>query len=147
MQRSILAAATLLALTPSLATASPKLSPQPDWASPDRLALSSGDPRRDTDLGCAVGVSQAGKFPKTVYDEAARERVKYNISACTGGYILGQNIDTGRTWRAEVAYNGRMTGTDQTGARWTYDPKTRLYSNQTTGRTCGETSLRRVCGD
>ena len=40
---------------------------------------------------------------------------------------------------------GSMDGLDADGAKWTYDPRTKRYSNLASGRTCAEANLRHVC--
>jgi hypothetical protein len=136
MKSLILLAASLLALAPGVLNASPRLD-----------ATRSLSPNRNIDLGCALGVSQGGLFPTRVFDAATRERITYNISACTGGYIRGMNVDTGAEWSAQIAYNRRMTGKDLDGRTWRYDPAAGLYTNLATGKSCAQTSLRRVCAD
>jgi hypothetical protein len=39
-----------------------------------------------------------------------------------------------------------MSGQDVDGAKWTYDFKTKIYTNLATGRTCRDANLRHVCG-
>ena len=97
------------------------------------------------DLGCLYGSLEGQKFPKTVYDQPNNERITYNISKCTGGYIRGVNTETGKEWHADIALNGSIAGTDLDGNRWKYDPKTRTYTNLSTGRSCPKANLRHVC--
>lgn len=98
-----------------------------------------------TDLGCLQGSQRAHRFPTTQYDPGAHERVTYDLSPCTGGYIRGVNTDTWKTWNADVKADRSMSGTDLDGARWKYDPQARLYTNFTSGKSCAKTSLRHVC--
>jgi hypothetical protein len=83
--------------------------------------------------------------PQTVYDAQTHERIAYKFSRCAGGYITGTNQITGRTWNADIKPNGVITGRDIDGHSWRYDPKTHLYTDQTTGRSCARTSIRQVC--
>jgi hypothetical protein len=128
MKQFSVLAASLLAFVPASLAAGP---------------LHQPDGRQD--LGCSLGWIQAGKFPTTVYDSKTHERVSYNLSACTGGYIKGVSADTWKSWNADVTPGGAMAGRDLNGDRWSYDPKARLYTNVSTGRTCSQTSLREVC--
>jgi hypothetical protein len=98
-----------------------------------------------TDLGCLRGSQRAHRFPSTTYDLAAHERIMFDISACTGGFIRGVNTSTWKSWHADVAADGAMSGADLDGNHWTYDPKAKLYSNLATGKSCSKTSLRHVC--
>jgi len=98
------------------------------------------------DLGCSFGSLKGQKFPTTVYDLPNRERITYNVSKCTGGYILGVNTDTGKEdWHADIAANGAVAGSDLDGHKWKYDPKTHTYTNLATGRSCPTANLRHVC--
>jgi hypothetical protein len=99
----------------------------------------------NTDLGCLTGQLRATRYPSSTYDKANHEQITYNISACTGGYIMGVNSDTGAKWHADIAYNGVIKGQDLDGDRWEYSPTSRVYNNLTTGRSCQSSSLRHVC--
>jgi hypothetical protein len=107
--------------------------------------LASPKEANSIDLGCLRGDLRATKFPTQTYDQATHERVMYNISRCTGGFIMGTNTDTWKSWHADVRPDGSMSGLDADGAKWTYDHKTRLYTNLTSGRTCEQANLRHVC--
>jgi hypothetical protein len=99
-----------------------------------------------TDLGCLRGSQRAHRFPNSGFDAAAHERIMYDISPCTGGFIRGVNTETWKAWHADIAATGAMTGMDLDGSHWTYDPKAKRYTNQTTGKSCSQSSLRHVCG-
>jgi hypothetical protein len=90
-------------------------------------------------------VSRGAPFPITVYDLDGRERVTYVIDRAAGGYVHGVDVRTGAQWRADIAPSGVITGADLDGNAWRYDPKSRTYTNLTTGRSCRSTSLRHVC--
>ena len=129
---------TVLAVTlliPTLSSAAPVVNA--NLAEPRDIA--------NMDLGCLYGSLKGQKFPTTVYDLPNNERITYNISKCTGGYILGVNMDTGKKWHADIALNGSIAGTDLDGHQWKYDPKTRIYTNLATGRTCPKANVRHVC--
>ncbi|HEY1559889.1 MAG TPA: hypothetical protein VGF71_03260 [Caulobacteraceae bacterium] len=98
------------------------------------------------DLGCLRGDLRATKYPSTHYDAATHERIMYNISACTGGFILGTNTDTWKTWHADIKPDGSMSGKDADGDVWTYDHRSKTCTNLATGRTCAKANLRHVCG-
>jgi hypothetical protein len=83
-------------------------------------------------------------FPNTVYDQGGRERVTYRIDS-SGGYVRGIDTDTGARWNADISATGEIKGRDIDASRWRYDPRTRLYYNLSTGRSCAATSIRRVC--
>jgi hypothetical protein len=97
------------------------------------------------DRGCVSGNIGSSRFPTQTFDEATHERIMYNISLCTGGFIRGTNTDTWKSWHADIHPGGSMNGEDADGAKWTYDHRTKLYTNLTTGRTCSEANLRHVC--
>ena len=107
--------------------------------------LATARQANNIDLGCLKGDLRATKFPGGGYDEGGHERVIYNISRCTGGYIIGTNTDTWKSWRTDVHMDGVITGKDLDGNSWRFDPKAKMYTNLTTGRTCASTSLRHVC--
>ena len=107
--------------------------------------LATAKEANSIDLGCLNGAQQATKFPTTQYDAATHERIMYNISRCTGGFIQGTNTDTWKTWHADIAADGSMKGTDADGDAWRYDKKAKLYTNLVTGRSCAKSNLRRVC--
>jgi hypothetical protein len=91
------------------------------------------------------GDLRATKFPINYYDPSTHERVMYNISQCTGGFIMGTNTDTWKSWHADIKVNGDMSGKDADGNSWKYDRKSKLYTNLATGRFCADANLRHVC--
>ena len=93
----------------------------------------------------ATGRIAEAKFPNTIFDESNKEKITYNISACTGGFIYGKNGDTGKSWRADIAPGGAMRGRDVDGDPWRYDPTAHVYTNEKTGRTCSQSSIRLIC--
>jgi hypothetical protein len=97
------------------------------------------------DRGCLGGNIGSSRFPTQTYDPVTRERIMYNISRCTGGFIMGTSTDTWKSWHADIHPGGSMTGQDVDGSKWSYDQRTKLYTNQTTGRTCSEANLRHIC--
>jgi hypothetical protein len=97
------------------------------------------------DLGCMVGAQKATRFPTNSYNTVTHERISYNISRCTGGYIMGTNTDTWKSWNADIKPGGAMDGQDLDGSRWTYSPRTHTYTNLATGRSCAHANLRHVC--
>jgi hypothetical protein len=107
--------------------------------------LATPQEANNIDLGCLRGDLRATKYPSSAYDAANHERIMYNISRCTGGFIMGTNTDTWKSWHADVAANGSMTGKDLDGDRWKYDRASKLYTNLTTGRSCASANLRHVC--
>jgi len=107
--------------------------------------LATPQEANNIDLGCLRGDLRATKYPSTAYDQATHERIMYNISRCTGGFIMGTNTDTWKSWHADVAPGGSMTGKDADGDAWTYDHRSKLYTNLTTGRSCASANLRHVC--
>ena len=122
------------------------MAPTASFAEPGVNAnLATPQEANHIDLGCLTGDLRATKYPTTHYDSATHERIMYNISACTGGFILGTNTDTWKTWRAEIKPDGSMAGKDIDGDAWTYDRRSKLYTNLATGRTCARATLRRVC--
>jgi len=135
MKTLLCAALAAIGLAPAIAHAGPAYD----------VTLS---PHREVtvDLGCLNGYVEKDRWPTVVYDSEYHERISYNISACTGGYIRGVSNLNGKFWRADVRPDGSMAGQDLDGSRWRYDPKARLYTNLTTGRTCAKTTLRHVCG-
>jgi hypothetical protein len=48
------------------------------------------------DLGCERGDLRGSKFPTQYYDEATHERIMYNISRCTGGFIMAPASTPGK---------------------------------------------------
>lgn len=142
--RTLRAAALAASLVPAfLVPAFPV--PALAWAGPTYDVTLSPGRQINVDLGCTNGYVEGSRWPTVVYDQKAHERITYNISRCTGGFIRGVNQDSGRVWRADIRPDGGMSGQDLDGSKWRYDPKVRLYTNLTTGRSCGQTSLRRVC--
>ena len=125
-----------LALTPPASLAAPGVNAN----------LATPQEANGIDLGCLRGDLRATKYPTTRYDAVAHERIMYNISACTGGFILGTNTDSWKTWHADVKPNGSMSGKDADGDAWTYDHRSKVYTNLATGRTCASANLRHVCG-
>jgi hypothetical protein len=107
--------------------------------------LATAQEANHIDLGCLRGDLRATKYPTRYFDTAAHERIMYNISACTGGFILGTNTDTWKTWHADIKPDGSMTGKDADGDTWTYDHHSKLFTNLATSRTCAASSLRHVC--
>lgn len=128
---AILAAACLL---PTVAAAAPTYD----------VTLSPGQDIQ-VDLGCVRGYIEGSRWNHVVYDQKNHERISYNISKCTGGFIRGQSTVNDRFWRADIRPDGSMAGQDLDGAKWRYDPRTRTYVNLTTGRSCAHTTLRHVC--
>lgn len=135
MKTMLCAAFAAFGLIPAIAAAAPRLD----------VTLSPGR-EVSVDLGCSNGYIEKDRWPTVVYDQQTHERISYNISRCTGGYIRGVSDLNGKFWRADVRPDGSMAGRDLDGARWRYDARARLYTNLTTGRTCAKTSLRHVCG-
>jgi hypothetical protein len=99
----------------------------------------------DFDRGCVDGAINASKFPTTLYDPATRQRISYNFSRCTGGYIAAVNDDTGKTWNVDIDSDGNASGRDLAGNSWKYDRKTGLFANLTTGARCRAANLTQVC--
>jgi|SRR5580658_7903744 hypothetical protein len=97
------------------------------------------------DLGCLRGDLRATRYPTNFYDPSTHERIMYNISQCTGGFIMGTNTDTWKSWHAEINVNGDMSGKDADGNSWKYDRKAKLYTNLGTGKSCADANLRHVC--
>ena len=97
------------------------------------------------DLGCMFGSLKGSRFPRKIYDPHTGERIMMNISACTGGYVLGTNLTTGAHWNADLFDDGSARGRDLDGDTWRFDPKARLFVNLTTKATCAHTDLRHVC--
>jgi hypothetical protein len=107
--------------------------------------LATAKEANSVDLGCLSGSLRATKFPTTRYDATAHERIMFNISRCTGGFVLGVNTDTWKSWNADIQPNGVITGKDLDGDAWRYDPTSKLYTNLSAGRTCARANLRHVC--
>ena len=128
-----------LALAPMAASAAPA-APRVD------TNLTTPQAANNIDLGCLSGDLWATKYPTTHFDAATHERIMYNISGCTGGFILGTNTDTWKTWHANIKPNGSMTGKDADGDAWTYNHSNKVYTNLANGRTCASANLRHVCG-
>jgi hypothetical protein len=97
------------------------------------------------DMGCLAGWLNASRFPTTVYDQATKERVTYNLSRCTGGYIAAVNEETSKTWNIDIDPDGNASGRDLAGNKWRYDRKSGLFSNLATGATCRAATPRQVC--
>jgi hypothetical protein len=99
------------------------------------------------DLGCLSGAPEAGsRFPKTIYNKTTHERLMTNLSWCTGGYIDAWNEQTDRRWSVHIHPDGSASGKDEAGQRWTYDPKLKQFKLRDSGKTCGPSDVRRVCG-
>jgi hypothetical protein len=96
----------------------------------------------DPGLGDRPGMNT---MATVTYDPVTHERVTYSLDRATGGFIDGVNIQTHKSWRADVRFDGSMVGKDADGDRWKFDRRANLYTNLTTGKTCEKTSLRRVC--
>ena len=110
------------------------------------LDLGSGQlvslfPRHD--LGCMVGEMRGTKFDSVYYDARTGDRIQYNVSRCTGGFIRGEN--NGRWWDVRINANRDISGTDLNGSRWKYDRRAHQYLNLTLGRTCAASDTRVVC--
>ena len=133
--KTLLTVLAFALLIPTLAPAAPVVNA--NLAEPKDIA--------NIDLGCTYGSLKGQKFPTTVYDLPNKERITYNISRCTGGFILGVNTETGKEWNADIKPNGSIVGSDLDGHSWRYDPKTHIYTNRTTGRSCPAANLRHVC--
>jgi hypothetical protein len=86
-------------------------------------------------------------FPRKSYDRTYHERVVVAPVSyqCPSGYIKAHNVDTDQTWRVDLLHGGGMSGVDEDGARWRYDPQTRTFTNLKTGRICAHTNPRHVC--
>jgi hypothetical protein len=97
------------------------------------------------DYGCLTGSMNASRYPTTVYDPATKERITYNLSRCTGGFIASVNDETSKTWNVDIDSDGNASGRDLAGNKWRYDRKTKLFTNLSTGTTCGAATLRQVC--
>ena len=138
MRKLILSLAAVIA-APAVAVGGPGGAPTVN------ANLATAQEANNIDLGCLRGDLRATKYPSTAYDAANHERIMYNISRCTGGFIMGTNTDTWKSWHADVAPGGAMTGKDLDGDAWKYDRTTKLYTNLTTGRSCTAASLRHVC--
>jgi len=95
------------------------------------------------DLGCRLGEMRGTKFDSVYYDARTGDRVQYNVSRCTGGFIRGEN--QGQWWDVRINANGDISGVDVNGSRWTYDRRAGRYFNLTTGRSCATTDARVVC--
>lgn len=87
----------------------------------------------------------ASSAPVVTYDPGTHEKITYKVSRQTGGFIDGVNTERHKTWHADVHVDRSMTGKDEDGNRWTYDPKAKLFKNLATGRTCAGTGLSHVC--
>jgi len=95
------------------------------------------------DLGCMLGEMRGTKFDSVYYDNRTGDRILYNVSRCTGGFIRGENH--GRSWDVRINANGDISGTDLNGSRWRYDRRGLRYVNLTSGRSCASSDTRVVC--
>jgi hypothetical protein len=101
-------------------------------------ALAQSSPGGPEPIGCA---------PHKSYDRDYHEWVTVAPTSyqCESGYIKARNADTGREWRIDTLHGGAMTGVDEDGAKWRYDPQARQFINLATGHTCTHTEPRHVC--
>ena len=99
----------------------------------------------DFDRGCASGSPNASRFPTSRYDAATRQRITYNFSRCTGGYIIAMSDETAKSWNVDVDSDGDASGRDGAGNTWKYDRSTAVFTNLTTGAHCREANLTQVC--
>jgi hypothetical protein len=103
--------------------------------------------------GSPGGLNSVGEgqdcFPRKVYDQQSHESITIAPMRgdCGGGYIKAENRDTGGKWRVEMNGGGFMTGVDEDGAHWRYNPKVKLFTNLATGRSCKHSTPRHVCAD
>jgi len=80
----------------------------------------------------------------TIFDRTTGEDVT-RATRCTLPYIKGVNLATGAKWNADIYSGGELKGVDIDGNHFHYDPRTKLWSNLTTGRKCSMATPRHVC--
>jgi hypothetical protein len=112
---------------------------------PLATAIASPGAAQSTFDPSQIDRAAASSAPVVSYDPGTHERVTYKVSRQTGGFIDGVNSESHKTWHANVHVDRSMTGKDEDGNRWTYDPKAKLFKNLATGRTCAGSGLSHVC--
>ncbi|MBE7217395.1 MAG: hypothetical protein INR64_02895 [Caulobacteraceae bacterium] len=98
------------------------------------------------DLGC-LGALVGSRFPSQIYDRVHDERIMYNVSRCSGGYIHATNETTGKSWNIQIGPGGRLNGRDLAGAKWKYDRPRKTFVNLKTHVECTTPDYRAMCGD
>jgi hypothetical protein len=97
------------------------------------------------DLGC-IGVGLEGsRYPARIYDAQHNERVIYNVSRCSGGYVQATNEATGKSWDINFGPSGQVRGRDLDGAKWRFDKSRDVYVNLKTQAECAKPDYRRMC--
>ncbi len=100
-------------------------------------------PFQTNDGGCGFRSLFASRWPNVVFNRSTGDRIVYNVSRCTGGFIRGENH--GRFWHVKVDDHLNFSGVDLNGSHWKYDRSAGLYENLTLGRSCATSSVRIVC--
>jgi len=134
--KSLIFLLATIAVSPTVSAAAPSGSENP---------LFNAFPPSRFDMGCALGWLVGSEFPTTRYDPVTNDRITYNLSRCTGGFISGVNLDTWKSWHADIRQDGEIFGTDIAGNSWRYDRKSSHYMNLTTGASCSASNIRHVC--
>jgi hypothetical protein len=101
-----------------------------------------GSPGGLSAVGEGVDCFQRKGFDRTYHEQVVTAAVSYQ---CPSGFIKARNVDTDQTWRIDLLHGGGMSGVDEDGARWRYDPQTRAFTNLKNGRICAHTNPRHVC--
>jgi hypothetical protein len=83
--------------------------------------------------------------PTTTYDYQSGNRYTTTPQYGGGVTVRGSNLNTGTNWTTRVTPDGRQSGTDASGAYWTFNPSTGTYFNYGTGVHCTGTGAARVC--
>ena len=96
------------------------------------------------DLGCLGGLA-GSRYPAQVYDRAHNERITYNVSRCTGGYIHATNEATSKSWSVQIRPGGQIDGRDLNGDKWRYDRPRAVYVNLKTHAECAHADYRAMC--
>ena len=114
---------------------------------PQTFSMPAGFPYTSNagiDLGCLGGIA-GSRYPAQIYDPVNHERISYNVSRCTGGYIHATNEQTQKSWDVQIAPGGRIYGKDTLGHKWNYDRKRSVYVNQASQATCAYANYRDMC--
>lgn len=80
----------------------------------------------------------------TILDRATGEDIT-RATRCALRYIKGVNVATGAKWNADIYSGGEIKGVDINGDHFRYDPRTKLWTNLATGKTCAQSTPRHVC--
>ncbi|MHB8286146.1 MAG: hypothetical protein ACYDD1_15915 [Caulobacteraceae bacterium] len=97
------------------------------------------------DLGCYTGLRASSRFARITFNPATHERITYNVSRCSGGFINAWNEQNNKHWNVDINADGVAWGKDENGARWRYNPKVDKFTVLNSGKTCTKTDVRRVC--